>query len=101
MPLAPSLTFEDVFGNTYQILCLIHLELEDGVLSRQGEVDDVHRKLLLCVVPISTGGNDCQGNRTPGTACGQSLGSIALVTFTLVSRTHFWMCSLVWSLATP
>lgn len=42
MPLAPSLTFEDVFGNTYQILCLVHLELEDGVLSCQCEVDDVH-----------------------------------------------------------
>ena len=31
---------------------------------------------------------------------GQSLGSIALATFTLVSRTHFWMRSLLWSLAT-
>jgi len=42
MPLAPSLTFENVFGNTYQILALVHLELKDGVFSRQCEVDDVH-----------------------------------------------------------
>jgi hypothetical protein len=66
MPLAPSLALENIFGDTHQIFPLIHLKLEDRILSRQGEVDDVHRNVLLCVVPISTGGNTEWGIRSPG-----------------------------------
>jgi hypothetical protein len=68
MPLAPSLTLEYPLGDTHQALVSVYLELEDSIFCCQGEVEDVHRNLLLCVVPISTEGNDCQGNRTPGTA---------------------------------
>ena len=101
MPLSLALGLEDHLGDTHQALVSVYLELEDSIFCCQGEVEDVHRNLLLCVVPISTGGNDCQGNRTPGTACGQSLGSIALAILTRESCTHLWMRSLVWSLATP
>jgi len=90
MPLAPSLTFENVFGNTYQILCLIQLELEDGVLSRQGEVDDVHRKLLLCVVPISTGGNGRVGDSIPLLTDGQMTISTGDSIISMKERTLIW-----------
>lgn len=40
MPLSWALSLEDHLGDTHQILLLVHLELVDGFVRGQGEVDD-------------------------------------------------------------
>ena len=40
MPLSWTLSLEDHLGDSHQILLFVHLELVDGFVRGQGEVDD-------------------------------------------------------------
>jgi len=90
MPLAPLLSFEYVLGDTHQVLVSVHLELEDRFFGHQSEVDDVHRNLLLCAVPISAGGNGRVGDSIPLLTDGQMTISTGDSIISMKERTLIW-----------